>query len=92
MNSGREEPRSVERELTEERFSTGGLPFTQALQRVIAGGSDDEEEQAEDADEMSDEELLAVVEETRAAVKDGRLPLFSDAQALRGDIRRRFNR
>lgn len=42
--------------------------------------------------ELSDEELVEIWEATTAGVKDGALPTFADAAALRQDIRRRLHR
>ncbi len=39
----RERRESLTREQREERFSTGGLDFKQALRRVLAGGRGDED-------------------------------------------------
>ncbi len=90
----------VEGDQAEERFSTGGLEFKQALRRVLAGGREDEQATSGPEEDMSevlagreltDEELVAVIETTRSGVADGTIPLVSDERGLREDIRRRFS-
>ena len=82
-----------------EKFSTGGLDFEESVRRVLAGGPDDEhnlgakgmgEHSGVAERELTDEEVISVWEKTIAGVSDGSLPTFSDAAALREDIRRRF--
>lgn len=85
MDRRGDEPRPSEGDQAEERFSTGGLEFNQALQRVLAGGRDDEHE-------PTDEELVSRAERLLAAIEDGSMPMFYDVASLREYMDKRFPR
>ncbi len=93
-----------EQEEEQERFSTGGVEFAEALRRDLVAGPDEPRGDQQERNgmlgegtgcidrELSDDELVAIWEATTAGVKNGALPTFADSAALREDIRRRFHR